>query len=239
MFAPPIPTVEERQAIDQGQWFQTLSPSLRHDIWRVAQIRRFKDGQLITARGDPPEYWAGVAKGAVKVSSTSVTGKLVTLTYVEPGTWFGDTAMFDGGKRTHDGHAHGDTSLLTVARTQLQDIMSRHVELTEALLRLQARRVRILFGLVEDLNALPLRARLAKQLVHLSRSYGMPAEAGGGVRIGLQLAQEELAHLLGASRQRVNQELKQMEREGLIRLEPLGLIVLSREGLLEIPHQDD
>ncbi len=243
MFTPPIPTVEERQAIDQGQWFQTLSPSLRHDIWRVAQIRRYSDGQLISARGDPPEYWAGVAKGAVKISSTSVTGKLVTLTYVEPGTWFGDTAMFDGGKRTHDGHAHGDTSLLTVARAQLQEIMSRHVELTEALLRLQARRVRILFGLVEDLNALPLRARLAKQLVHLSRSYGVPemrdGAATGATRIGLQLAQEELAHLLGASRQRVNQELKQMEREGLIRLEPMGLIVLSREGLLAIPHQDD
>jgi CRP-like cAMP-binding protein len=243
MFTPPIPTVEERQAIDQGQWFQTLSPSLRHDIWRVAQIRRYSDGQLISARGDPPEYWAGVAKGAVKISSTSVTGKLVTLTYVEPGTWFGDTAMFDGGKRTHDGHAHGDTSLLTVARAQLLEIMSRHVELTEALLRLQARRVRILFGLVEDLNALPLRARLAKQLVHLSRSYGVPemrdGAATGATRIGLQLAQEELAHLLGASRQRVNQELKQMEREGLIRLEPMGLIVLSREGLLAIPHQDD
>ena len=54
------------------------------------------------------------------------------------------------------------------------------------------------------------------------------------MRIGLQLAQEELAQLLGASRQRVNQELKTMEREQSIRIEPGGLIVRSSEALMRI-----
>ena len=54
----------------------------------------------------------------------------------------------------------------------------------------------------------------------------------------MQLAQEELAQLLGASRQRVNQELKQMERELIIRIEPGGLVVLDREGLLNIVNAD-
>jgi CRP-like cAMP-binding protein len=79
--------------------------------------------------------------------------------------------------------------------------------------------VRLLFGLVEDLNSLPLRARLAKQLVNLVRSYGVANLSNGSeMRISLQLAQEELAQLLGASRQRVNQELKTMERENVIRI---------------------
>jgi CRP/FNR family cyclic AMP-dependent transcriptional regulator len=100
-----------------------------------------------------------------------------------------------------------------VARGDQEDPV-QHVELYEAMLRLHARRIRQLFGLVEDLNTLPLRARLAKQLMHLVRSYGVPAcPTGSEMRIGLQLAQEELAQLLGASRQRVNQELKSMERE--------------------------
>jgi hypothetical protein len=59
------------------------------------------------------------------------------------------------------------------------------------------------------------------------------------VRISLQLAQEELAQLLGASRQRVNQELKQMEREHIIRIEPGGLVVLDRDGLLQIVNADN
>jgi DNA-binding GntR family transcriptional regulator len=58
------------------------------------------------------------------------------------------------------------------------------------------------------------------------------------VRISLQLAQEELAQLLGASRQRVNQELKQMERELIIRIEPGGLVVLDRDALLAIVNAD-
>jgi CRP-like cAMP-binding protein len=235
----PILTIEEREAINSGRWFSTLSPSLRHDILRCAFVKRFKDGELIAARGDPPDHWIACAKGAVRVSSTAVSGKQVTLTYVEPGIWFGDVAMFDGDRRTHDAYAHGDTTILCVARADFRKILTAHVELYEALMRLQARRIRTLFGLVEDLNTLPLRARLAKQLIHLVRSYGVPnLEDGSQTRIGLQLAQEELAQLLGASRQRVNQELKQMEREGAIRIEPAGLVVLDRSALMRISEAD-
>ena len=235
----PILTIDERSAINEGRWFSSLSPSLRHDILRCAFVQRFKDGDLIAARGDPPEQWIACAKGAVRVSSTSISGKQITLTYVEPGIWFGDVAIFDGDRRTHDAYAHGETTILCVAKADFRKILALHVELYEAMLRLHARRIRQLFGLVEDLNTLPLRARLAKQLLHLARSYGVPGlEGNSDVRISLQLAQEELAQLLGASRQRVNQELKAMERENAIRIEPGGLVVRSREALLRISESD-
>ncbi|MEB2347513.1 MAG: Crp/Fnr family transcriptional regulator [Comamonadaceae bacterium] len=231
----PILTIDEREAINAGRWFGSLSPSLRHDILRCTYVRRFRDDALICARGDPPEEWIACAKGAVRVSSTSISGKQITLTYVEPGIWFGDVAMLDGDQRTHDAYAHGDTTIVCVARADFRKLLAQHVELYDALLRLQARRIRQLFGLVEDLNTLPLRARLAKQLLHLARSYGVTSLAHDGeVRIGLHLAQEELAQLLGASRQRVNQELKAMERENTIRIEPGGLVVRDHEALLHI-----
>lgn len=149
--------------------------------------------------------------------------------------WFGEVSIFDGDRRTHDAYAHGATTLLCVAKADFKRILSTHVEFYEAMLWLQARRIRQLYGLVEDLNTLPLRARLAKQLLHLVRSYGIPClENGKEVRIGLQLAQEELAQLLGASRQRVNQELKAMEREQAIRIEPGGLVVRDSAALLGI-----
>jgi CRP/FNR family cyclic AMP-dependent transcriptional regulator len=236
----PILTIEERAAINTGRWFSTLSPSLRHDILRCAFVKRYQDNGLIAARGDPPEEWIACAKGAVRVSSTSISGKQVTLTYMEPGTWFGDVAIFDGDRRTHDAYAHGDTTLLCVAKADFHKILGQHTELYEALLRLHSRRIRQLFGLVEDLNTLPLRARLAKQLLHLVRSYGIPNLANANeVRISLQLAQEELAQLLGASRQRVNQELKAMEREEVIRIEPSGLMVRDRAALLRIIESDN
>ncbi len=235
----PILTIEERTAINAGRWFSTLSPSLRHDILRCAYVKRYKDGDLLAARGDPPDEWIACAKGAIRVSSTSISGKQVTLTYVEPGVWIGDVAIFDGDRRTHDAYAHGETTTLCVAKADFKKILATHVELYEALLRLHARRIRQLYGLVEDLNTLPLRARLAKQLVHLVRSYGVSSLSDSReTRIGLQLAQEELAQLLGASRQRVNQELKAMEREEVIRIEPGGPLVLDREGLLALVNAD-
>jgi CRP-like cAMP-binding protein len=235
----PILTVEERAAINAGRWFSSLSPSLRHDIIRCAYVKRFADGELIAARGEPPEEWLACAKGAVRVSSTSLSGKQITLTYVEPGIWFGDVAIFDGDRRTHDVYAHGDATLLCVAKADFKKILALHAELYEALLRLHARRIRQLYGLVEDLNTLPLRARLAKQLLHLVRSYGVPSLSDASeMRIGLQLAQEELAQLLGASRQRVNQELKSMEREDAIRIEPGGLVIRDRATLLRIAETD-
>ena len=235
----PILTIDEREAINSGRWFTSLSPSLRHDILRCAYVKKFRNGELIAARGDPPEEWIACAKGAVRVSSTSISGKQITLTYVEPGIWFGDVAIFDGDRRTHDAYAHGECTILCVAKADFRKILAAHVELYEAMLRLHARRIRQLFGLVEDLNTLPLRARLAKQLLHLLRSYGIASLSNAQeMRIGLHLAQEELAQLLGASRQRVNQELKAMERDEIIRIEPGGLIVRKRDALLRIIEAD-
>ncbi len=235
----PILSIDEREAINAGRWFGSLSPSLRHDILRCAYVKRYRDGELISARGDPPEDWIACARGAVRVSSTSISGKQVTLTYVEPGIWFGDVSIFDGDRRTHDAYAHGECTILCVAKADFKKILAAHVELYEALLRLHARRIRQLYGLVEDLNTLPLRARLAKQLLHLVRSYGVPSLSDASeMRISLHLAQEELAQLLGASRQRVNQELKSMERESSIRIEPTGLIIRNRNALMRIVEAD-
>lgn len=234
----PILSVTEREAINAGRWFSTLSPSLRHDILRLASVKRFKDGMQIYARGDAPHDWFACAKGAVRMSSTTLAGRQTTLTYLEPGAWFGAMSTFLDEPRTRDAHAHGDTTLVCVSKESFRSILSNHIEFYDALLRLQAQRIRQIYGLVEDLNTLPLRARLAKQLMHLSRSYGMrthddPQE----VRIGLQLVQEELAQLLGASRQRVNQELKRMEREDCIRVEPSGLVIRNSEALQAIVNE--
>ena len=228
----PVLTLDERSNIESGSWFSKLSPALRQAILARATLRRLADGATLSARGTPAQEWVGVAKGAVRVSSVSLSGKQVTLTYVEPGTWFGDIALFDGLPRTHDASAHGETTLLIVRKSDFKDLLAQHVELYDALLRLNCRRLRLMFDTIEDLNTRPLAARLAKQVLLLARAYGI--EQGDEIRIGLQLAQEDLAQLLGASRQRVNQELKGFERDGAVRIEPTRLVVLSRDKLLAI-----
>lgn len=231
----PALTAEEQHNIETGTWFGKLSPTLRSAILSRALVRRLADGAALASRGGMAQEWCGVASGAVRVSSVSLAGKPVTLTYVEPGTWFGDIALFDGLPRTHDAHAHGATTLLAVRKPDFRELLAQHVELYDALLRLNCRRLRLMFDQIEDLATRPLQARLARQILLLARSYGV--EQGAEVRIGLALAQEDLAQMLGASRQRVNQELKGFERDGAVRVEPTRLVVLSRERLLAIAEK--
>jgi CRP/FNR family transcriptional regulator, cyclic AMP receptor protein len=231
----PALTIEEQHHIESGVWFSRLSAPLRSDILERAVIKRYPDAAPLGTRGGPAEQWCGVARGAVRVSNVTLSGKQVVLTYVEPGTWFGDIALFDGLPRTHDSNAHGETTLLVVRKADFKDLLATHVELYEALLRLNCRRLRLMFNLIEDLNSRPLGARLAKQILLLVKSYGVAH--GSEIRIALQLAQEDLAQLLGASRQRVNQELKGFERQGAVRVEPTRLVVLSRELLLSIAER--
>jgi CRP/FNR family cyclic AMP-dependent transcriptional regulator len=229
----PMLTMQERAAVNAGKWFSTLSPSLRHDLLRRASVRRFRDGQVICMRGDAALEWSAVAAGTVRVSGMTPGGRQTTLTYAQAGSWIGDVGIFDGGVRTHDATAHGPTTLLQVARADLREILVLHVELYEALLRLNAARLRRMFRKVEELATLPLRKRLALQLETLARRHGVAEPGGDGdeVRIGLTLPQEELARLLGASRQRVNQELKVLERESLVRIRPGALVVRSTQAL--------
>ena len=121
----PVLTIAERSNIDAGSWFSKLSQPLRNAILSRAVVKRLQDGAMLSARGGPAEEWCGVAKGAVRVSSVSLSGKQVTLTYVEPGTWFGDISLFDGLPRTHDSNAHGETTLLVVRKPDFKELLAQ------------------------------------------------------------------------------------------------------------------
>ncbi len=235
----PFLSCDERTAINSGRWFSALSAPLKHDILRCAYVERYRDGERVAARGEQPEAWLGCAKGALRVGSSHSLGKHSTLRYLEPGTWFGDVSMLDGDRHTHDVYAHGASTVVCVGKADFKRILAQHVELCEALLCRNAQQIRGLYGRLEDLNTLPLRVRLAKQLLQLVRRHGLPACGHPNeVRIGIHLAQESLAQLLGASRQRVNMELKALERDHVIRVQQQGLIVRNHAALLQMVGQN-
>ena len=234
----PFLSFDERAAINSGRWFSALSAPLKHDILRCAYVERYRDGELVAAHGEQPEAWLGCAKGALRVGSSYSSSKHSTLRYLEPGAWFGDVSILDGDCHTHDVYAHGSCTIVCVGKADFKRILAQHVELCEALLRRNAQQIRALYGRLEDLNTLPLRLRLAKQLLQLVRRHGVPAYGHPNeVRIGIHLAQESLAQLLGASRQRVNMELKSMERDNVVRIQQQGLIVRNHAALLQMVGQ--
>lgn len=218
-------TSDERAALEADPWFAGLSPALREEVLSRGQLRRVRHGGLVAARGQPAQEWLGIARGALRLGSVSLAGRQIIHAYSRPGTWLGDTALVDGEPNPHDVNAQGEAVIVALRRQDFRDLLASHAELPVALLQLQCRRVRMLVDQVEAFATLPLAARLARQLLVLVRDFGVAAESG--TRIALPLAQEDLAQLLGASRQRVNRELKQFEREGALRVESAGVVVLD------------
>jgi CRP/FNR family cyclic AMP-dependent transcriptional regulator len=235
----PLLSVEEREAINRGRWFAALSPSLRHDILRLGRVTRYGHGQLIVEQNDLAQDWFTCASGAIRFRRTTPSGKQVALAYVEPGIWVGEAEVLHRGPNTYDAHAHGATTVLSVAEDVFRQLLREHAEFGEALLTLQARRMRFLYWMMEDMATLPLRARLAKQLLHLLRRFGeragVPGKRGA---IGLSLAQDELAQLLGGSRQRINVELKWMEREGFVSIHQRSIVIHQPEQLEVLAQQE-
>ena len=113
------------------------------------------------------------------------------------------------------------TTLLWCASADFQKILSQHVELYEALLRLQLRGAcACCSALVEDLNTLPLRARLAKQILHLVRSYGVPAAEATRCASACSWRRKNWRSCWARRASASTRSSRRMEREDAIRIEP-------------------
>jgi CRP-like cAMP-binding protein len=231
----PVLSPQERHALNSGSWFASLSPSLRHDLVRHGVLRRFADGEPIFLRGQDATCWAAVVAGNVRVGTSHPGGKQLTLCYMRPGLWFCDVSVLHDQPRSYDAHAHGAAAMLMVSLEHAQAMLREHQELYGALLRLHAARTRQVFELLQDLQTLPLRARIAKQFTQLARRHGIPSVLQpGAVRIVLQLGQEELAQLVSASRQRVNRELQELRAEGVLGMEQGRWLVRDLAGMQRV-----
>lgn len=234
-----ILTKEERLEIAAGGWFASLSPVLRHDIFRLGSVHRFLDGQVLCHQGRSTQYWHVVVRGAVCIYKKSASGRSLTHGYLQPGTWFGEESILGDVPLPYASRVHGYTTMMFINSERLSALLKCYDELHTAFFSAQMRRIHRLTNLAEDLHTLSLRARLAKRLLELDRDFGnsMFRNEHGAV-LGLPMSQTELADLLGSSRQRVNLELKSMEREGLISIGLRSVSVCDTDALALLCFSD-
>lgn len=222
-------TAEETRAMIDAPWFRGLPAELGQALVSIASVRRVPAGQTMTHALGKADEWFGVARGAVKLCSGTRAGRQVIFTLAGPGDWFGDVAVMDGESLTHDAQTCMTTTLLVVSKPDLLSLLRRQPLLGIALARINCQRAQEMMAMFTDAVSLSHEQRLIGHLLSLSRRFGMPR--GDGIRIALQMSQQDLANLLGASRQRINALLKKLERQHLLRIEPSGVVILSPEGL--------
>jgi len=230
--SPGLPR-ELSARIQSGPWFADLSDSLRRTILERARMRQVAAGTRIARRGDDAAFWYGVASGAVRLSTSMSDGRNVTLDFVGPSQWFGDIALVDERPLDLDAVAHVATTLLVVSRADLRGLVQQHDELRCALLQLNCQRLRHMLRRFEEQHTLSLAQRLARQIQRLAAQFGRHS-GDDDVTIAIGISQGDLAALVGGSRQRVNRAWRQMDQQGIVRLERARLVVCDEARLAAV-----
>lgn len=226
-----------RQAL-QAQQRTRLRSMLQNDHIEAATIETLlAEGRLNSVAAGTPVSWAGqpmsdlllVVQGALKVSRVGVDGRRHVTSFPGPGQWFGLIPIIDGEGAVHDAWAHGDALLLRVPRAVFLRCLDTDRLLNRTMVLRLCQRSRLIYDTLADDGLLPLRARTARALDRIA--IGFPPPLDGSVQMRIAVSQEEIADMLGVTRQSANQELKQLERDGLITLGRGMVELLDRDRL--------
>jgi CRP/FNR family transcriptional regulator, cyclic AMP receptor protein len=186
-------------------------------------------GEVLFREGDAGDRVYVVNSGKVKLGRAAPDGRENLLALLGPGQMFGELSLFDPGPRSATASAVTDTLLLGLGHGDLLPWLTGRPEVARGLLLQLAQRLRRSNDTLADLVFADVPGRVAKQLLDLSGRFGVPSDEG--VRVVHDLTQEELAQLVGASRETVNKALADFVARGWIRLEQRSVVLLDVERI--------
>ena len=204
---------------------QDAAASLRASMNEIELAR----GDLLFHEGDPGDSLYVVLRGKIKLGRTSGDGRENLVAVLGPGEMFGELSLFDPGPRSAGATALVDSTLLGLSSDELTPWLAGRPEVARALLRAIARRLRRTNDSMSDLVFSDVPGRVAKALLDLSARFGTPAE--DGIHVAHDMTQEELAQLVGASRETVNKALADFAGRGWLRLEARAVVLTNVERL--------
>jgi CRP/FNR family cyclic AMP-dependent transcriptional regulator len=207
-------------------WARELAPELRARVEADTVVRPCAEGGLVCRKGEPIEHWIGVVDGLVKMANVSADGKPTSFTGIASGGWFGEGSLLKDEPRRYDIVALRDSQIAYMPRATFMRLLDTSVAFNRFLLVQLNERLGQFIAMVEHDRLLGPDARLARGLAALFNPHLYP-----GVGPTLPITQEEIGQLVGLSRQRVNQALKRLEAEGLLRIEYGGVTVTDLGGL--------
>jgi len=199
--------------------------SLRASMTQV----KVSKGHTLFKEGDEGDRLYVVLEGKLKLGTTSIDGRENLLSILGPGEMFGELSLFDPEPRTATATAVTDAKLLALAHDQVIGLVTRHPQASLELLRRLAQRLRKSNEILADLVFADVPGRVAKAIIDLGARFGQQKD--DGLHVNHDLTQEELAQLVGASRETVNKALADFASRGWVRLEPRAVVVLDYERI--------
>lgn len=183
-------------------------------------------GCHVCRKGERVNAWLGVVSGLVKLGTVSPEGRLVTYTGVTAGGWFGEGSLLKNEPRRYDVVALRDTRIAAMPRQIFHWLLSESIPFNRFILDHLNERLAQMISLIDNDRLRDPEARVAQCLASLFNPQLYP-----GTENYLQISQEEIGHLSGLSRQRVNHALRVLQEAELLRIEHIGITIHDLEGL--------
>jgi CRP/FNR family transcriptional regulator, cyclic AMP receptor protein len=219
----------DHDVVKKAPLFAALDDEAAATLLQSMTQTRLERGDVLFHEGDQGDRLYVIREGKVKLGRRSSDGRENLVAILGPGEMFGELSLFDPGPRTMTATAVAETQLLGVGNEDLNTLLTGRPGVAKVLLAALAQRLRRTNENVADLVFTDVPGRVAKALLDLSGRFGRPVE--DGILVAHDLTQEELAQLVGASRETVNKALADFASRGWLRLEARAVLLLDVERL--------
>lgn len=219
----------EGNYISQVPLFEGLDEAQQNSLRSKMGQTTLRRGEVLFEEGEPGNRLYIITEGKVKLGHTSMDGRENLLAVLGPGEIIGELTLFDPGPRSTTATAVSPVTLLHLDHADLNAILDTNPTMGKHMLRALARRLRRTNESLADLVFSDVPGRVAKALLDLADRFGTPAE--DGIHVPHDLTQEELAQLVGASRETVNKSLADFVSRGWIHLEGRAVTLLDLDRL--------
>jgi len=218
--------MERRNGYDAMTSGNVFSPKLvQQELEIVASYganRTYAKNTILVSEGDPSEMFYLILKGQVKVFISDEKGKEVLLSILGPGEYFGEIAIIDNAPRSASVMTTEACQIAVVAKQGFERCLAEHPELAMGLIRNLVKCVRSLTEQVKGLALLDVYGRIAQTLTSLAK------EQQDELVIEQRLTHQDIANMVGASREMVSRILKDLSTGGYIRIEDRKIIIAKQ-----------
>ena len=191
--------------------------------------RAYRKGQLILCQGDMGDSLFVVVSGRVRIFTLSPEGHELSVWICDAGDFFGEMALLTGEPRSACAKAMEQTEVLVLRRPDFYSYLLANPPAAIHTIEALSRRLRHTTAGAESLMSLSVTQRVARKLLELASRYG--TAQGEGILIELDLSQEDVATLVGTTRESANRALASMREQGIVHIERNRIHVLCRDRL--------
>jgi CRP-like cAMP-binding protein len=201
------------ELLSESKWAHAISDEHLRHARNTILVRDLRPGNYACHRGDAFNMWLGVIDGLMKAENRSECGKPVTFAVFPPNSWFGEGTILKDEPRKYDIVALRESRVALMPSTTFFWLLDRSVPFSRFIINQLNERLGQFLGKFEHDCLLEVEARVAHTIADMFNPQLYPYQDGR-----ITITNEELAHVVGASRQTINQTLRVLEEYGLIKV---------------------